>query len=756
MAILTWRNVDAPNFSGALEGYRTASQLLSNAVTAGKDAVGAYTQANSDAADRAIMNRALGVQGSEEYRNALASGSLVGPDGQNASMKMLGDLDTRTGTLLNRDVVRENLGQTQYSNQRGREDDAALDAAGPDIALARTLARNNDQETLNKLLQTSPTIQKLRPGQLASLLTGVDTLSTSFQGRRSSDVTFDQGQWRFGNEVRDSNDAQTAQAAWLEIQRDNATPDKIQGAINARAGTMSPGAMARLNNYAKGAGVTVNGLVGVAAPGAGVPSSGSGGGDSFAGSIPFAETRNYVSKITGNAGDLSGLTNEQKLEKLVPLVLNQESGNRRYDAQGKLIQGPVTSSGERAQGEMQVMPATSRDPGYGVKPAKDNSPDEAARVGRDYLSAMLNKYNGNVDQALAAYNAGPGAVDGWLKNKDPAAALTEDVRRRAGMNLGVDLTRQEMRERAGQNQATGIFPELDALQASRKKSVEIADQLIGETGPLRGANRAEVLDYVNWIVDNSNGRINPAMAGEMLARNVGSADNAFERTGSAFLDIFGMPFGRKIRTDNLTSGPDGIRLKDEGVYQMMDEYLSGGTSTRRTGQQALAAEDQTLESLRTKYNAADALYREMQVQSKSRPGLAATLPEYQKNRDALEKALNLAIASANSNETLMPSRDRPKPPILGTPAEAAAPAPARAPTHGSTQAARRAQLTGALPDKVVAAQGKAQARKKAMTDPTVIKLKAAVDGARSGREQRTAEASLRAHLTKNYQIDSID
>ena len=754
MAILTWRNVDAPNFSGALEGYRTASDLLSNAVKSGQDAVGAYTQANSDAADRAIMNRALGLQTAEAHQAALASGALIGPDGQNASMKLLGDMDTRPTTLLNRDVVRENLSQTQYSNQRGRERDASMDAASPDAAKALLLARNNDQEGLNKLFQSSPTLQKLRSDQLATLFTGVDALSTSFQGRRTSDVNFGQGQWRFGNEVRNSNDAQTAQAAWLEIQRDNATPDKIQGAINARAGTMSPGAMALLNNYAKGAGVTVNGLIGVAAPGAGVSSSGSGGGggggSSSSGGAPASDT-------------LMG--------RFVDGLAKLETGGG-----SKTVKGPA---GEDSFNLFNIKDFSKTGSGFRAKDAAEGSndryrtyanPDEAKAdlmklLSTRYPAALQAKNGAEFAKALkdGGYATDPNYIEKLTKvigdtsdvaGKDPAAALTEDVRSRAGMNLGVDLTRQEMRERAGQNQAVGIFPELDALQFDRRRADVIVDTLVGEGKPLRDANRADVLDYINWIVDNGKGRITPAMAGEMLARNVGSADNAFERAGSAFLDIFGMPFGRKIRTENLTSGPDGIRLKDEGVYQMMDEYLSGGTSDRRTGQQALLAEDQSLETLRTKYNAADALYREMQVQSKSRPGLVATLPEYQKNRDTLEKALKLAVASANSNETLMPRRDRPEAPILGNLAEAVA--TAKAPTHGSTQTTRRAQLTGALPDKVVASQNKAQVRKEAMSDPTVSALKKAVDQAPTERGRRMAQSNLRAYLLKNHQNVSID
>ena len=60
------------------------------------------------------------------------------------------------------------------------------------------------------------------------------------------------------------------------------------------------------------------------------------------------------------------------------------------------------------------MPGTLSDPGFGVAPARNNTPEEMARVGHDYLDAMYARY-GNVDQALAAYNWGPGNMDAALK-----------------------------------------------------------------------------------------------------------------------------------------------------------------------------------------------------------------------------------------------------------------------------------------------------------------------------------------------------
>ncbi|EIV8259620.1 TPA: transglycosylase SLT domain-containing protein [Escherichia coli] len=90
-------------------------------------------------------------------------------------------------------------------------------------------------------------------------------------------------------------------------------------------------------------------------------------------------------------------------------VAQIESGGRHYDRAGNII---TSSAG--AMGRMQTMPGTLRDPGFGVAPARDNSPEEMERVGHDYLDAMLRRY-GNVDQALGAYNWGPGNLDAAIK-----------------------------------------------------------------------------------------------------------------------------------------------------------------------------------------------------------------------------------------------------------------------------------------------------------------------------------------------------
>lgn len=114
--------------------------------------------------------------------------------------------------------------------------------------------------------------------------------------------------------------------------------------------------------------------------------------------------------VAGYAADIA----PSDFGRLRNIVMGIESGGRRYAANGKILEGPATKYGT-AKGEMQVLDGTNKNPGYGVKPAQDDSPEERARVGEDYLAAMIKEYDGNLAQALAAYNWGPGNVDKAIK-----------------------------------------------------------------------------------------------------------------------------------------------------------------------------------------------------------------------------------------------------------------------------------------------------------------------------------------------------
>ncbi|SEN67835.1 Soluble lytic murein transglycosylase [Pseudorhodobacter antarcticus] len=67
-----------------------------------------------------------------------------------------------------------------------------------------------------------------------------------------------------------------------------------------------------------------------------------------------------------------------------------------------------------ARGTHQVMDGTNSDPGFGVRPAQDNSAEERARVGSDYWAMLHKRYSGDLEAVAIGYNAGPGNADKWL------------------------------------------------------------------------------------------------------------------------------------------------------------------------------------------------------------------------------------------------------------------------------------------------------------------------------------------------------
>ena len=75
---------------------------------------------------------------------------------------------------------------------------------------------------------------------------------------------------------------------------------------------------------------------------------------------------------------------------------------------------PRAVSPAGAGGIAQIMPATARQPGFGITPISDEArfdPEASMNFGAQYMRAMLDRYDGDYARALAAYNAGFNRVD---------------------------------------------------------------------------------------------------------------------------------------------------------------------------------------------------------------------------------------------------------------------------------------------------------------------------------------------------------
>ncbi|MGA7796664.1 MAG: lytic transglycosylase domain-containing protein [Candidatus Acidiferrales bacterium] len=125
------------------------------------------------------------------------------------------------------------------------------------------------------------------------------------------------------------------------------------------------------------------------------------------GITPSTTQSSYAASLEMSAADKA---NREKIEQMIREV------SARYRVDPALVRAVMQTesnwnssavSRKGALGLMQLGPGTAQQ--LGVNNAFD--PKQNLDGGVRYLHMLLERYNGDLDKALAAYNAGPGAVD---------------------------------------------------------------------------------------------------------------------------------------------------------------------------------------------------------------------------------------------------------------------------------------------------------------------------------------------------------
>lgn len=612
MAQITWRNVDAPNFSGVGDSIRSFSGLLGNATAGLSDALGNFQTAARQEVGNQVMQNALQYQDPTEYRNALASGALFqGVDPSLISNRTLENLDNRTGNLLNQATQQQALDYNTYRTGRMQDLDARGDAASPALRQLALAYQSGDPTTIaNAQQQYGGVLDSLPADQVQEIMGRLQNQGSNAIGQRRD-------LFNLGTNMRDDADSQAAIGVLSQIVRGAENPNDARILAEAYSKQLSPTAQARLQ-----------GLLAQQYPGT---------------------YGNNVTSAPGTAGTRSGSPFDVTYQfQGTSKPITQMSIGEVTNHQANMI----STQGASPVGAYQINKATLED--FAPKVLGENwrnmplSPENQDKIGEAIFNA---RKNGNLKDTWAALpDAGTGAYKNrtWNEVKgliaqaevgaNPLAVQQAAQGNQAVSNLATGMIGTRLME----NNTVGNVPDYLRTLGDTATPGEVVNRLL--ENDFKGADRNWVLARVNEIAQRAG--VSPAMAATVMQRAQTNVPENMIWRGLQGLNPF-------ISNE----AGNGTRLNDDAVDQMVGALQRGEPLEQSVRNLSTAQAAQNVQAAQQAYDTAMAQLQNTQNKiSTGQTALTALLP----SRQAAVERAQMMLQAAQQQVTADPQNLAPR------------------------------------------------------------------------------------------------
>lgn len=660
MAQLQWRDVNAPDFSGSAEGFRTFSNLLDSAFGGLKQSVNQFDAIQTNRVNQELMRTALGITDAAAFDEALP-GMLQDPRAARLTADNLAFLGGRTNALLQTEGNRlRNVDTAQDMNfeqeTRGRTQDQwkaedavqpyaseafRLRAAGDDAGAAAVWARPEAQAALGQM----------DPDKAASILNGDFTIGTNRRGLRDSDLRYDTNLFDFNETKTSAAERTQAESVVAALLPRATTLEEAEGLIYGSQAykDLPAGAQlaadtmirARFPNAAPaiagaaGAPVGGGGSTGAGAPGTiGGPVYDTvlGGGRYGMPEIPF-------SQMTGAQAIAFGR------ETLIPNTRNRRELRLEGTGKGSSAMGAFQFTGETLA---RLMPTVLRDQG-GVNAVL--TPQNQERL----AEALFNESkNGNLQaiwQGLPDARPGAYANMTWPQVRQVIARneVSAGLPDLATLNASGNAAQAQIGDQRAQTPVDDLLATYAAANRQNLAPAAAAGSLTADGGALAGANRADAIEAVNSVAERYG--VTNAVAAALISNNV-------ERPGV-------IDFRRRM---------GGIVLDHDGIRRDAALLENGGLQRGTVALQTREGVSAGIETARAAAASAAAALADAQRRQQTRPDLDISI-YVQREQQARQAFLTAQAASQAPGVGYQPPV-APQAPVRAAPA-----APARTPAN---------------------------------------------------------------------------